>query len=110
MVSSIAIVRRADIPFITEVMEDGELHELGELRDFRKHPLLAAFLPERARLAIAWVRLAPDQELKPHVHPTPSLLLCTGGRGMILDLPDTVIEPGDAILVPVGSTHGFKGL
>jgi quercetin dioxygenase-like cupin family protein len=110
MLPSIAVVRRADIPLITEVIEDGELHELGELRDFRRHPLLAKFIPEQARLAIAWVRLAPNQELKPHRHPTPSLLLCTGGRGIILDQPEPIIEPGDAILVPVGSTHGFKGL
>ncbi|MBX3218644.1 MAG: hypothetical protein KF850_41950, partial [Labilithrix sp.] len=41
---------------------------------------------------------------------TPSLLLCMGGRGIVLDLPDRIIEPGDAVLVPVGSTHGFKGL
>ena len=42
--------------------------------------------------------------------PTESLLLCTGGRGIILDHPGPPIEPGDAVLVPIGSTHGFKGL
>jgi len=108
--SKIAIVRRADIPAISEIVEDGELHQLGELRDFRRHPLLAKFIPERARLAIAWVRLQPNQELAPHLHPTPSLLLCTGGRGIIIGMPEPVIEPGDAILVPPGSTHGFMGL
>ncbi len=110
MQSTIAIVRRSEIEMITEIMEDGEMHQLGELRDFRRHPLLAEFIPERARLAIAWVRLGPGQILAPHRHPTPSLLLCTGGRGIVLDLPDRIIEPGDAVLVPVGSTHGFKGL
>ena len=107
---TITVVRRADIPSITEILEDGELHQLGEQRDFRRHPLLAQFIPERARLAIAWVRLGPNQELKPHRHTTPSLLLCTGGRGIILEQPEPVIEPGDAVLVPVGSTHGFRGL
>jgi quercetin dioxygenase-like cupin family protein len=107
---TIAIVRRVDITAISEIMEDGELHHLGEQRDFRRHPLLAAFIPERARLAIAWVKLGPGQILASHRHPTRSLLLCTGGRGIVLEHPDQIIEPGDAVLVPEGSTHGFKGL
>jgi quercetin dioxygenase-like cupin family protein len=108
--SKVAVIRRSEIPAISEVMEGGELHHLGELRDFRKHPLLAEFIPENGRLALAWVRLKPNEVLASHVHPTASLLLCTGGRGIVLEWPDRIIEPGDAVLVPVGSTHGFKGL
>ena len=57
-----------------------------------------------------WVRLKSEEVLAPHQHPTASLLICTGGRGIILDQPDTIITPGDAVLVHAGSTHGFKGL
>lgn len=108
--ATIAIVRRSEIPAISEIMEHGELHNLGELRDFRRHPLLDEFIPQQGRLSLAWVRLRAGEILAPHRHPTASLLLCMGGRGIVLDLPDRVIEPGDAVLVPPGSTHGFKGL
>lgn len=110
MTPSVVIIGRNEIPAISEVMEGGEMHQLGELRDFRRHPALAKFIPENARLAIAWVRLRPDEVLASHRHPTASLLLCTGGRGIVLERPDRIIEPGDAVLVPVGSTHGFQGL
>jgi quercetin dioxygenase-like cupin family protein len=108
--ATIAIVRRSEIPAISEIMEHGELHNLGEQRDFRRHPLLDEFIPKYGRLSLAWVRLRANEILAPHRHPTASLLLCTEGRGIVLELPDRVIEPGDAVLVPSGSIHGFKGL
>jgi len=108
--AKIAIVSRSEIPAISEIMEHGELHSLGEQRDFRRHPLLNEFIPQQARLSMAWVRLRAGEILAPHRHPTASLLLCTGGCGIVLELPDRVISLGDAVLVPAGSTHGFKGL
>lgn len=108
--AKIAIVRRSEIPAISEIIEHGEVHNLGEQRDFRRHPLLDEFIPQHGRLSLAWVRLRAGEILAPHRHPTASLLLCTGGRGIILELPDRVVEPGDAVLVPAGSVHGFKGL
>jgi quercetin dioxygenase-like cupin family protein len=110
VITSIAVIRRDEIPAISEIMEDGELHHLGELRDFRRHPVLASFIPEQGRLAIAWVRLRAGEILAAHRHPTASLLLCVGGRGIVLDRPDDIILPGDAVCVPAGSTHGFMGL
>jgi quercetin dioxygenase-like cupin family protein len=111
MSSNITLIRRAEIPLITEVVEDGERRELGEVRAFRSHPLLAEFIPDDgSRIALAWVRLGPNQETKPHRHPIASLVMCTAGRGMIVDRPEPIIEPGDILLLPAGSTHGFKGL
>lgn len=110
MQTRITIVRRNDIPAISEVEEGGEVHPLGELRDFRRHPQLAEFIPDQARLSIAWVRLRAGEELPPHIHPTASLLLCTAGSGIVLGAPDDIIGPGDAVLVYAGSTHGFRGL
>jgi quercetin dioxygenase-like cupin family protein len=110
MLSTIVVIPRKDIECATEVMEDGELHSLGEQRDFRRHPLLNQFLSEEGRLGIAWVRLGPGQVLAPHRHPTRSLILVCRGRGVLLDQGDTVLHEGDAILVPPGYLHGFRGL
>ena len=110
MLSTIAIVPRIDIKMVTEVMEDGKLHSLGEQRDFRRNPTLAAFLPERARLGIAWVRLGPGQVLEPHRHPVLSMILVCRGRGVLIDNGETPLVEGDAILVPSGYLHGFRGL
>ncbi|MFT3774322.1 MAG: hypothetical protein QM820_53865 [Minicystis sp.] len=112
MLSTITIIPRASIQLVTEIMEDGHMHSLGEQRDFRRNPVLAEFLSEQARLAIAWVRLGPGQVLEPHAHPIRSMILVCGGRGVLLD-KDWTEKPlslGDAVLVPSNYAHGFKGL
>jgi quercetin dioxygenase-like cupin family protein len=110
MRSNIIIIPRTDIQSVTEVMEDGELHSLGEQRDFRRNPILDEFLSERGRLGIAWVRLGPGQTLEPHRHPVRSMILVCRGRGVMLDQGETLLNEGDAILVPAGYLHGFRGL
>ncbi|APR84456.1 Hypothetical protein A7982_09805 [Minicystis rosea] len=110
MLSTLTIIPRVDIKLVTEVMEDGHMHSLGEQRDFRRHPELAAFLSERARLGIAWVRLGPGQVLEPHRHPIRSMILVCAGRGLLLDQTETPLSVGDAVLVPSNYLHGFKGL
>jgi quercetin dioxygenase-like cupin family protein len=110
MLSKIVIIPRSDIRCVTEVMEDGELHSLGEQRDFRRHPLLDEFLSEEGRLGIAWVRLGPGQILAPHRHPTRSLILVCRGQGVLMDNGETPLHEGDAVLVPPGYLHGFRGL
>jgi quercetin dioxygenase-like cupin family protein len=110
MLSNIAIVPRSGIQAITEIMEDGVMHSLGEQRDFRRHPVLAEFLAETVRLGIAWVRLGPGQELAPHGHPTRSMIIVCRGRGVLLDDGEKPLQEGDVILVPAGHVHGFRGL
>ena len=110
MLSRITIIPRTEIHAVTEVMEDGEMHSLGEQRDFRRNPVLDEFLSERGRLGIAWVRLGPGQVLAPHRHPTRSMILVCRGRGVLLDEGETVLHEGDAILVPARYLHGFRGL
>lgn len=109
MLSTIVIIPRTDIRCVTEVMENGELHSLGEQRDFRRHPLLDEFLSDKGRLGLAWVRLGPGQILAPHRHPTRSLILVCRGRGVLLDNGEAPLNEGDAVLVPPGYLHGFRG-
>lgn len=110
MLSKIVIIPRIDIRCVTEVVEDGELHSLGEQRDFRRHPLLDQFLSDEGRLGMAWVRLGPGQILAPHRHPTRSLILVCRGQGVLLDNGESPLHAGDAVLVPPDYLHGFRGL
>ncbi len=110
MLEKLTIIHRADIRMITEIVEDGELEFLGEQREFRRHPVLDEFLPENARLSIAWVRLAAGQALRLHQHPIRSLVLLTQGHGIVFDNGvETPIVQGDAILIPAMYRHAFGG-
>jgi quercetin dioxygenase-like cupin family protein len=110
MLSNIVIVPRNEIRSVSEVVEDGALHFLGEQRDFRRHPAIAEFLPETARLGVAWVRLGPGQVLQPHRHPTQSMIIVCRGQGLLLDTVETTLNEGDTVLVPADYLHGFRGL
>ena len=111
MLSTITIVPRKDVQAVTEVVEDGERHFLGEQRDFRRHPALAEFLADTVRLGAAWVRLGPGQTLEPHRHPTRSMIVVCRGQGLLLDGDEQrPLNEGDIVLVPAGYPHGFRGL
>lgn len=109
MPSTITIVPRQEIRAVTEVVEDGQLEFLGEQRDFRRHPALAEFLADTVRLGAAWVRLGPGQTLKPHRHPTRSMVIVCRGSGVLLDDGETQLNEGDVVCVPEGYLHGFRG-
>ncbi|GGT18035.1 cupin domain-containing protein [Streptomyces purpureus] len=105
-----SVVARDDIRVLTSVEVGGELHHLGEHRDFRRHPALAGFLPEHGRLSLAWVRLRDGERLDVHDHPTKSaVLVCKGSARLVGDCEQTLAE-GDTVCVPPGARHGFETL
>ncbi|MDP3704938.1 MAG: cupin domain-containing protein [Legionellaceae bacterium] len=103
------VIKRENIPTINSIEVDGHIHDLGLLKDFRKHPLLAQFLPELARISLSWVRLEKGQQLNAHKHPTTSMIIITDGY--VTTIGDTFIEAsaGDIILIPPNVLHGFIG-
>jgi quercetin dioxygenase-like cupin family protein len=103
------IVRRDELPTLRSVVVEGVEHNLGVLKDFRKHPVLGDFLPESARLAMSWVRLTPGEMLEPHVHPIASMIIVATGRGHTLGDLETDFGDGDVIVIPSGRHHGFVG-
>lgn len=105
----VTIIRREDIPAISEIVAEGKVHSLGEHRDFRRDPALAAFIPDNARLAMSWTRLTPGQILEPHVHPIRSMILICDGAGKLLGEQTAPLRAGDAVIVPPGCLHGFEG-
>ena len=107
--SQVQIIRQMDIPSIDSVVVDGVRHFLGDQRDFRRNKILAGFIPENARLAIAWVRLKPGETLNVHVHPIESMILICEGNAEFNGDFNEPIAAGDAVIVPRGARHGFRG-
>lgn len=109
MDNKIQIVRRDEIPSLSKVVIDGETHNLGLLKDFRKHPVLDAFIPQEARLSMSWGHLAQSEQLDVHVHPTESMIVVARGKGRIMGDLEAQFEDGDIIAIPRGCRHGFEG-
>ncbi|MFF3666464.1 cupin domain-containing protein [Microtetraspora malaysiensis] len=107
-VTSVTTVARAQIRPITSVVVDGEVHRLGQQRDFRRHPVLSAFLPDSGRPSFAWVRLRDGEELSVHSHPTSSMILVCRGSVRLLGERERPLSEGDVVCVPPGSAHGFR--
>jgi quercetin dioxygenase-like cupin family protein len=105
----VALLRRAELPELRSVVIDGKEHNLGVHKDFRRSEALARFIPDNARVAMAWVHLEPGEELDVHDHPIESMIVvCRGTGRMVGDLEADLAE-GDVIAIPRGKKHGFVG-
>ncbi|MFG2640361.1 cupin domain-containing protein [Streptomyces sp. NPDC048370] len=102
------IVARDTIRALTSVEVGGEVHQLGEHRDFRRHDELADFLPEQGRLSLAWVRLRDGERLDIHEHPTKSVIIVCKGSVRLIGDREGMLAEGDTVCVPPGSLHGFE--
>ncbi|HEY3918528.1 MAG TPA: cupin domain-containing protein [Stellaceae bacterium] len=106
----VELVRRDDVPSMRTILVDGVEHWLGHVKDFTKNSNLASFLPKDNRISMAWVRLEAGEELTPHVHPVPSMILIVEGSARTTGDKHVVMNAGDALLVPQRRPHGFIGL
>jgi quercetin dioxygenase-like cupin family protein len=106
----IQIINRDQIPSLTSVDIGSAQHHLGILKDFRKSPLIARFLPETSRTSFSWVHLEASELLEPHVHPTASMIIMAHGEGLLLDGDArSRLDAGDVVIIPGGCAHGFVG-
>lgn len=105
---SVTTVARSDIRAISSVRVGGEVHQLGQQRDFRRNGALAGFLPETARPSFAWVRLRDGETLNVHRHPTKSMILVCRGSVLLLGPRERELSEGDVVCVPPGGDHGFR--
>jgi len=104
------LIERKDIPSLTSVVVDGETHQLGIVKDFRKNEFIAEFLPEvPERISFSWVRLLPGEVLSVHSHPTATLILVCDGDGYFTGDLTGPMRAGSAVLVPPNCFHGFCG-
>lgn len=107
--TTIVLVRRDELPTLSEVVVDGKVHNLGIHKDFRRHPALAAALPEEGRMSLAWVHLDTGESLAVHQHPIATLVLICEGRGFLVGDRAETLDSGDIIAIPAGCRHGFTG-
>lgn len=107
--NQVKVITRSSIPSIGSVIIDNISHNLGQVLDFRKHPDLAAFMPETVRPSFAWARLKPNEELAEHEHPTPSMIIVCEGEGEVFGDCNQHISAGDIVIVPPHHKHGFLG-
>jgi len=105
----ILIVRRAEIPAITTIEHGGRTVSLGIHQDFRRHDVLRKYMPENARLSMAWVHLEAGETLAVHDHPTVSIIVITKGEGRCLGDSDDAFSEGDVLVIAPGVRHGFIG-
>ena len=94
------VVPREAIACLRSVVVEGKTVAIGEVRDFRRHPELAAFLPETARPSFAWTRLAPRQTHHTHEHPIASMVLICSGSGRLTGDVARPVSAGDVVCVP----------
>lgn len=106
----VELVRRDDVPSMRTIVVDGVEHWLGHVKDFTKNSNLAEFLPKDNRISMAWVRLEAGEELTPHTHPVPSMILIVEGSAKTTGDKHAVMNAGDALLVPQRRPHGFIGM
>jgi hypothetical protein len=105
----IHVISRETIPSLHQVSENGTLHDLGELKDFRWNDELKEFLPPESEFSASWVRLGPGEVLQPHVHPIQSMMVFYAGSGQMLGDLTAPIAEDTVVVVPAGCRHGFVG-
>ena len=103
------VISRDAIPPIHSIEQGGEVHELGELRDFRWNDQLRSFMPADSQFSVSWVRLKHDEVLQPHVHPVGSMMIFYAGSGLMLGDLSRPVAKEDVVVVPAGCEHGFVG-
>lgn len=107
--NDVQIVKRAAIPAITSIEEGGEVHQLGELRDFNWSEPLKSFLDGGSGFSASWVQLAHGEVLEPHTHPVLSMMVFYAGKGQMLGDLTQPLEGDEVVVVPAGCLHGFVG-
>jgi quercetin dioxygenase-like cupin family protein len=106
--AEVQLIPRNDIPAIHSITQDGEVHNLGELRDFRWHDALKEFLSDK-KISLSWVHLKSGDSLLPHAHPEASMIILVKGEARLTGEKNLPMKEGDAVIVPPNCSHGFEG-
>ena len=106
--TEVEVISRNDIPAIHSVTQDGVVHHLGELRDFRWHDTLKQFLPSANMISFSWVQLKPGESLAPHEHPMKSMIILVKGSLRLTGQKNQLLNEGDVVITPPNCSHGFE--
>ncbi|MCO4793538.1 MAG: cupin domain-containing protein [Bacteriovoracaceae bacterium] len=100
------VFSRDELPTLSQALMDGNIHQLGTLKNFSSIKLLEEFFPKN--FSCAWVKLENGESLAPHTHFEDSMIIVTEGRGSFQGNNEFDIVTGDILFVPEGSIHGFS--
>jgi quercetin dioxygenase-like cupin family protein len=103
------VIQRDVLPILKTITVEGKKYNLGQLQEFRKHPILSTFIPEVSRLSMSWVKLKNGETLEAHQHPTSSMIIVCEGEGEVVGDCHQPLQAGDMVIVPPRSKHGFIG-
>jgi quercetin dioxygenase-like cupin family protein len=103
----VQVIARNNIPAIHSITQNGEVHHLGEVRDFQWHEVLKNFLPSNEMISFSWVRLKPGERLLPHAHPMKSMIILVKGSGRLTGQKNLPLQEGDIVITPPNCSHGF---
>lgn len=103
------VVKREAIPSIHTVDQNGEVHVIGEFRDFRWNAELQKFLQNATAFSVSWAVLRHREVLKAHVHPIQSMMVIYAGAGEVFGDLCRPLNAGEVLVVPAGCSHGFIG-
>ncbi|CBW25705.1 hypothetical protein BMS_0808 [Halobacteriovorax marinus SJ] len=105
--TAVHTINRQDLACMTEITLEGEVTQLGEVRNFKSHPYLKTHIPED--ISISWSALRSGESLKEHYHPCASVLIITEGQGRSTGDSQVDIKAGDVVYIPEWNLHGFIG-
>jgi hypothetical protein len=108
MDSPIRIVKRDTIPPL-QAAKTTPGEAAGELRDFRWHDELRAFMPRASDLAVGWLRLGPGELSQPRALDVDLLMVVYEGSADIVGDLSRAVAAEDVVVVPRGCKHGFVG-
>jgi len=108
-IEEVQVIARNDIPAIHCITQNGEVHNLGELRDFQWHDALRQFLPSPKMISFSWAHLKPGESLAPHEHPMVSMIILVKGSARLTGQKNLPLKEGDIVITPPNCSHGFDG-
>ena len=109
MEAQVQVVKRDTIQPLEAVNQNGDVHVVGELRDFRWNDDLRKFMSISSTFSASWVSLKHGEVLQTHTHPADSMMVVYAGSGDMLGDFCGPLAEGDVIFVPAGRRHGFVG-
>lgn len=105
--TEVTVIARNDIPAIHSITQDGVVHHVGELRDFRWHDTLREFMPSAKLISFSWVSLKPGDRLLPHEHPMQGMIIIVKGSARLTGQINRTLNEGDIVITPPNCSHGF---
>ncbi|MDW6002246.1 cupin domain-containing protein [Vibrio mangrovi] len=104
----VKVIERVNIPTISHVNINGELHYIGNVQPLNNNPEFREFINNIGNgSGISYVKLNPGETHNIHTHDVESLLIVTKGKARLLG-KNIIVSENNIICIPRGTEHGFS--